>query len=111
MDLLTFNEYVANAKMAKEQKHKFNTQNIRSLSKKKLFAFMRPMTSQQTPFAKEKIECRAEFNIKNLLKCKKKHSKVKNHCDDLKATPSKRKNFNYKTPPPELAHVVPLGKR
>jgi len=33
VDLLTFNEYIANAKMAKEQKHKLDDHNTRSLSK------------------------------------------------------------------------------
>lgn len=107
VDLLTYNEYISNAKMAKEQKYKLNVAWV----KNKLTNFMRPMTSQQTPSSKNKLEAQAEFKIKNLLKWKKKHNKIKAEIEHEHHLTLKRKHFNYKTPPPELAHVVPLSKR
>lgn len=41
---------------AKEQKHKFDKQPVRSLSKNKLMNFLRPMSTKETPVAKNKLK-------------------------------------------------------
>ena len=111
VDLLTFNEYIANAKMAKEQKHTISHQSHRSLSKNKLVNFIRPLSNKETPMAKNKLEMQAEFNIQNLLKCKLKRKKVQQEIWEEKYSTKKLKNFNFKTPPPELAHIMPFPRR
>jgi hypothetical protein len=95
---LTFNDYITNAKMAKEHKHKFTNPPSRSHSKKKLMNFFRPMSSKDTPKASDKIETKAEFKF---IVSRKKHSK-KNSQLDHDVPVLKRRNLNYKTPPPEL---------
>lgn len=111
MEPLTFNEYISCAKMAKEQKHLLATQPSRSLSKKKLLNFIRPMSTKDTPVAKNKLDIQAEFNVQNLLKCKIRKKKTQEDLEDDKYISKKRRNFNYKTPPPELANAMHFAKR
>ncbi|CAI2375116.1 unnamed protein product [Moneuplotes crassus] len=106
MEPITLGEYMTNAKIAKEQKHKLTVCHTRSNSKKRLVNFFRPASSKETPNHKNRIEMRAEFNIQSLLKGKKKkEKKAQAHEDELGAIFTK-KFLNYKTPPPELAQQM-----
>lgn len=61
MDPITLNEYMSNAKMAKEQKHKLTQVNSRSNSKKRLVNFFRPASSKETPNHRNRIEMRVSL--------------------------------------------------
>ena len=102
---ITFNEYVSNAKMAKEQKHKIDSLHSRSNSKTRLLNFFRPSSTKETPNNKNR-QIQAEFNIQTLLKGKKKKNKLDKIEENDHVGLIKRKNLNYKTPPPELAQKM-----